>query len=92
MNCTKSELEAIRKGLAYKNADEQEKIATSAVLNRIAMNKKKLKFSDLFNRHKTERQIEKQFNHNQGIQKRNISLSEIMQRANEIFNKRNEAE
>ncbi|WP_102198713.1 hypothetical protein [Aerococcus viridans] len=87
MSYTRYELEAVQKGLAYKNADEQERLAVLALNVRTAMNKKKLKATDLFNRRKVERSIEVAFVRNRKENKPSTGFGDLIQKANNIFNK-----
>lgn len=87
MSYTRLELEAIQKGLAYKNVDEQERLAVLALNVRTAMNKKKLKTTDLFNRRKIERSIEDVFGRNKKESKPSTGIADLIQKANNIFNK-----
>lgn len=87
MSYTRLELEAVQKGLAYKNVDEQERLAVLALNVRTAMNKKKLKTTDLFNRRKIEKSIEDVFGQKEKESKSSTGIADLIQKANSIFNK-----
>lgn len=85
MNYSLKELNAVLEGLAYKRIDEQEMLAVLAANVRVAMNKKKLKITDLFNRRKMVSKIKQTFTGQKIESNYEKELAERIRLANEHF-------
>lgn len=91
MSYSQNELHAVLEGLSRQQLDQQEILAGLAANIRVAMNKKRLKSKDLFNRRKAEARVKHIFNNGESPQQIDRGLAERIKYANEYFmNKRRE--
>lgn len=87
MSYTRLELQAVIKGLEYRRVDFRSELASLAANLRVALNKKRLKINDLFNRKKEERAIEKAFN-DESVQEDAHLFAENVRKLNKYFKHR----
>ena len=72
MSCYKWELEAVLEGLALKNVDDLENLASLAAMVRYTIHSKKIKASKLFDKRKEERKVKSRSTEHGSAQGRNV--------------------